>query len=1085
MPGLHVHRSNRLERLADRLGEILRDPLPDPLQAEVITVQSLGMRRWLQLSLADRLDIAMNCEFPFPETLAQHVFRAAFPEQPKSSGFTRDLLLWRIHSVLPALLERRDFAALRQYIGEGELRALKQFQLSRQLATLFDRHLAFRPEELLSWQTRRADENADWQIPLWRELAKGWEDAHPPALLARLQQRIAQGKIELPGIPSRVSMFGISSLPPFYIHLLAALARCVELHLFLFEPTDQFWADVQSPREQRRFLRRHAKPEQTAADFHLEVGNALLASLGKPGRLFARAVQDLEPLEEGDLFEGPAEATPNSQWQPATVLGQIQADIFTLADRSEEEHIPIETGDRSLQVHCCHGPMRELEVLHDRLLDLFEWLPGLTPKDILVTMPDVEPYAPFIEAVFGAPDQEGHRIPFTIADRSAAAESVAAQTFLQLLALQGSRFGAASVLALLDSAPLRRRFGFSRDDLELIRGWVEETNIRWGIDAPHRAGFDLPPFTQNSWRSGLDRMLLGYALASETPQVFEDLVPVTGIEGHLADVLGQFADFADKLFDLIPKLSEPRTLGAWSRTLAHLLQTFLDDSEESAQEMHRLRGALEKLGELENVQRDPVPFEVIHAHLTHTFANTDSARGFLVGHVTFCSLKPMRSVPFRVICMLGLDDTAFPRRDPSGALDQLAGTGEAGRSRRDEDRQVFLETILSARDALLLSYSGLSPTDNSEAPPSVVVSELLDYVDSHFSTSQGAPRDRVLIKHKLQPFNPEYFRGSDRLFSYSQENCQASLRSTASRSAGLTLVDGPLREPGEEWLRIELQQLQRFFRHPTRFYLTDVLNIRLPEAAAILEESEPMDLPPFDRWTLQHGLTASFLASTSHAGDLQALRSTGILPAGHAGDAALAKITGVVSKLVQRVKNAVTDQTLSPQPFSFRLGKWTLHGSLNDLYPSGLVRTFGWDITPKELINTWLEHLVLNSLPDFGADRHTRLFAADTTIRFKPIPESEILLEALLGNYAEGLRSPLPFFPEASHELARRTLKPGKKETRNPEDAALDIWRAKEGGKIEIALCYGEREPLDAQWRDLALRFFKPMIEHMSEEDEE
>ena len=302
MPGLSVYHSNRLEALADQLGEIVRVPLPNPFQAETIIVQSLGMRRWLSLSLANRLGIAMNCRFPFPDTLAHEVFCAAFPDLPAESPFRREVLPWRIFAILPRLLALPEFAPLKHYIGDGELSALKQFQLSRQLAALYDRHLAYRTETLLDWQRGEARE---WQARLWRELAAGHEKTHPPGLLECLVERIKRGAKELPGIPGRLSLFGVSALPPYYLHLLEAVAQCVDLHLFLFEPTKEYWGDIQSPREQRSFLRRHAREGQTAADLHLETGNALLASMGKPSRLFARAVQELDPHRNEDLFVAP------------------------------------------------------------------------------------------------------------------------------------------------------------------------------------------------------------------------------------------------------------------------------------------------------------------------------------------------------------------------------------------------------------------------------------------------------------------------------------------------------------------------------------------------------------------------------------------------------------------------------------------------------------------------------------------------------------------------------------------------------------------------------------------------------------
>ena len=433
----------------------------------------------------------------------------------------------------------------------------------------------------------------------------------------------------------------------------------------------------------------------------------------------------------------------------------------------------IPPGDASLQIHCCHGAMRELEVLHDRLLDLFDRLPGLMPKDILVTMPEVETYAPYIGAVFNT-------LPFSIADRSAQAESSVAAALLKLLALHGGRFLARDVLALLEIQAVRERFGIAESELDDVRRWVDDTGIRWGIDAAHRAAVGLPSFGNNSWRAGLDRLLLGYALPGDGATLFEDVLPYPEIEGGDAALLGRFVDFCEKLFRLIPALDAPRTLAEWEASLRELLDTFVDDNDDLADELKRVRSAVRGIGALTEFHPGPISFEVLRTHLASVLSETESGFGFLAGHITFCSLKPMRSVPFRVICILGLNDTAFPRREPPLGFDLLAQEGR-GRSRRDDDRQLFLETILSARDALYLSYSGLSPRDNSEAPPSVVVTELLDYTARNYEPALA------VTMHPLQAFSTRYFGVDQPLFSYSAAALAASRASCTPAPAEVAI----------------------------------------------------------------------------------------------------------------------------------------------------------------------------------------------------------------------------------------------------------------------------------------------------------
>ncbi len=1070
---LHVHRSNRLEALAAALDAVTRAPLRSVLTPEVVVVQSLGMRRWLSLELAQRHGVAMNVQFPFPAKFAQDVFRAAFPGSEPEAGFQRELLPWRVLALLPRFVEAEDAEALRSYLA-GENGALKAYQLALRIAALFDRYLAYRPELLLEWQAARGAK--DWQAVLWRELAKGRRAAHPPALLKRLQDAPVT---PLPGLPERVSVFGISSLPPLYLHLIETVAQRLDVHLFLLEPTDQYWADTRSPREQDRILRGRT---ESAEDLHLDTGNALLSSFGKMGREFARLVADLEPLSSPEFYSG----KPTSK--SGALLDRVQADIFALRNPAEDplesndQPAPVSAEDASIRIHRCHGPMREVEILHDQLLDLFQKNPALTPRDILVAMPDVESYAPFVEAIFGAPEQERLAIPYSIADRSARTENSVADAFLRLLDLHGSRFTAPAVLALLDCPAVRRRFGLTESDLEVIRAWVAQTGIRWGIDEAHRESFGLPRFRENTWRAGLERLLLGYALPGDGRTLFEGLLPEREVEGALALTLGAFVEFAEALFMAVPALSVPRPLPQWESACRELLRTFFDEGDESADEVRRLRdsfGALSAIAQ-EAEFGEAVTFEVLRAHLAGVFGDTDSGLGFLAGCVTFCALKPMRAIPFKVICLLGMNDTAFPRRDPELAFDRMVKEPRRGdRSQRDDDRALFLEAILSAREVLCLSYSGLSPRDNSESPPSVVVSEFLDYLEANYACESGKLREALVTEHRLQPFSPAYFSGDPRLFSYSAENARTSERGRAVREAAGRFAATPLGEPDPEWRAVEITQLADFFAHPAKFFAQKRLRLALPEDFAPLEETEPLALAGLARYGLSEELTQLALQGVSLTAHRPVVRAGGLLPFGYAGDSDFGALNRAASGVVTRIRQHVTGAPLPPRTIDATLGEWRLTGTLHDLYPAAQLRHRAAAVKGKDLLRAWIHHLALQL--GEGEPRETLLFGKDVTWRFAAVENAPDILADLLALYGEGLRAPLPLFPETSHEFARRVIN-GEGRAADPVKSAAVIWRGGDYGRGEsedawFRLCFPPAvEALDARWQEIAQRVFAPLF---------
>jgi exodeoxyribonuclease V gamma subunit len=1003
----------------------------------------------------------MNVRFPFPAELAGEVLRAAITEDPATELFSRDVLPWRVLGLFPRLLTRSGFEDLRTYVG-GEPRALKEFQLAQKVARLFDRYIAYRPEWLIEWQAGR---ESHWQAQVWRELVRGFEQTNPPVLSRRLVEQLRSGAVDATRLPRRLSVFGISSLPPIYLELLNVVATSAEVHLFLLEPTADYWADLLTPREREREARRRRLQDLPEDEEPELSGNSLLASLCKTGRDFSWLLLDrLDAVNEKESFVPPGEET---------LLGQLQADIFHL--REPENRRAIAPGDDSLQVHCCHGPMRELEVLHDQLLALFAARPDLAPRDVLVTMPDVETYAPFIDAVFGAPESEAVRIPFTIADRAARSENSVAAALLQILDLVGGRFPAPAVLALLDTPALRERFGLTEADLPRIREWVNRSGIRWGIDAEHRGRLGLPEFAQNSWRVGLERLLLGYALPGDGATLFAEILPEPSVEGQLAFTLGQFVDFTERLFTHADGLLLPRPPEAWEKALRAILGDLFDTGDAHADEVRAVSLALEALRETAAAADfdAPVEFSVIRSHLTASLADDASSGGFLAGRVTFCALKPMRSIPFRVICLLGLNDTAFPRHERPLAFDLMAQRPRRGdRSQRDDDRYLFLEALFSARETLYLSYSGLSARDNAESPPSVLVAELLDYLGRHYLL----PKDFVL-RHKLQPFSAAYFTGAEpRLFSYSADNAAAARRAALIREPSPVFLPAPLPEPGPEWREVSLDQLADFFTQPARYFLKNRLRLRLPEGEEPSPDVEPDSVDGLTKHQLGEAMIHRSLAAQQLTSNLAAARASGVLPPGYAGASGYGLLTREVEALLGRIGDSLHAPVLSPLAVRFEVEGRNLVGAISDLRDSGLVRFRAATQKPKDVLRIWIAHLALQIADAPAGARTTTYHSTDKTIRFRPIGDAPAQLTRLLTLYGRGLVEPLPFFPASALELASRIT--GAKGGRSdPMDAAQKVWREREQTDAWTQLAFrGVADPLAGEFTDLALAVWAPIL---------
>jgi len=1053
---LHLHRSNRLENLAGTLASLLGQPLGDPLAPELVVVQSLGLRRWLQHRLAEHLGVAMNIEFPFPAELLGRVCDTALGPSEKAALFTREVLPWRVLRELPALLASDDAETLAHYVAAEENPGLKQWQLAHRIAAAFDRYIGHRPKLL----TRgRASEWPDtWQPRLWKRLTAGCAEASPPARIAALEKALESGRA-ISGLPERIAIFGISSLPPLFLRLVELLGQAREVHLFLLTPTQHYWSDLRSLKERDKL---RAKGRDVS---DLETGHPLLASLGKVGREFHDALLALDATDASEDYPEPG---------TGTLLHTLQQNML---DLESDPPTPPAAEDRSIQLHCCHGPMREVEVLHDQLLDLLQTLPGLEPRDILVAVPDAATYTPYIEAVFGSPETERVSIPFRIADRTARTESGLADAFLRLLEVAPGRFPAPAVLDLLEVPAIHQRFGLAAADLARIQHWVKSAAIRWGIDAAHREREGLPPLPQNTWRAGLSRLLLGYALGGERDdRLFDDVLPVREIEGADATLLGGFADFCEHLFAFAEQIRRDRPPADWARLLRSALEDFFAASDDFATEYRQLSTAISAFAEAA-AQADyqaPLGFDLVRSHFAGILEDTDSGAGFLGGHVTFSALKPMRSIPFRVIALLGLGSADFPRRDTPAGFDLTALRPQPlDRTRRDDDRFLFLEMLVSARDTLYLSYPGLSPQTHKEEPPSVIVAELLDFLGKETAK-------RITTQHALQPFSPRYYEGGPTLFSYSAENCLPRVAPQPLTAFAATAL--PASEDDRPGL--ELDALIRFFQHPARYFLTQRLRWRLPEESEIPEESEPFSLDTLTAVRLQQIVAERALADPNPAAVRALLTASGQLPLGHEASAELARLEHEVSPLVAAMRAAAASGVQPPLAFAHPLPDGPLSIVLHGVYPTGCVLMRAWKTKAKDLLRAWLTHLAWNLAPDSPAPKVTRLLTTDGMLAFRPVEKPAVQLEQLAFLFTQGADLPLSFFPQTGLSYAKRLWRPGKERT-TPLDAVRKEWLTDKHYERDAwnERCFGHLDDwLNEAWLATTTAIYEPLFAHLEGE---
>lgn len=1106
MNALKLYTGNRLELLADLLATVLEAPLASPLAQEIIVVQSKGMERWLSLQLAAHFGVCANCRFPFPNAFLKEVFQSVLPDLSLSPLFDPEYATWRIMQLLPAHLDEPGFASLQHYLDRSP-RQLRQLQLASRLAETFDQYVLYRPELITRWEQGAEDH---WQAVLWRDFAGGAEKQHRAALGRAFLERTRKAPPGAFPLPQRVSLFGISYLPPFHLQILGGLARLTEVNLFLLNPCQEYWGDIASEREINRLTLRQTGTGRSPQEYYLEQGNPLLASMGTLGKDFLELLTSL-PCEETSSFQDPGEEC---------LLACLQSDILNLRDRAQHslEKAVVPPDDRSFEVHSCHSAMREVEVLYDHLLELFQRDRSLLPKDILVMAPAIETYAPFIQAVFDTPEDEHKRIPYSIADRSMRKESQVGETFLAMLGLWEERLTAAQVQGLLETAAVRARFGLTDADLDLIAGWLKEVRIRWGVDEQDRLRWLPHAFRENTWRAGLERLLLGYAMPGRDRNLFCGILPYDHIEGNEVAVLGCFLEFAEQLFQLLASLKRPRSLREWSETLLAMLSQFFLPDDDALREFQAVREVLIALTTIQELTGfvEPVAIKVIKWHLERHLEREGFGFGFLTGGVTFCSLLPMRSIPRRVICLLGMDGDAFPRQAKAPDFDLIARHPRPGdRSPRNDDRYLFLEALISAREKLIITYTGQSARDNSSIPPSVLVSELLDYIHRAFTFSRGedgrldpmgnveadVPRagaaqgsfpptgspddpENFIIKHRLQPFSPAYFQGDRRLFTHSDEWRKTACCLLQEQRSPAPFLAAPLAAPEEALKRVNLAHLCRFWNNPARFFLDQRLGIALDEESAVLEETECFKLAGLEQYLVGQTLAEARMAGHELAALYPSLKASGVLPHGVPGELTFQTMSREVADFARHLEPHVRGKELEPLVFELPVSDFVLTGSIRSLYPERLVHYRYAAIKAKDRLNLWISHLILNLAGSPGYPRESMLVGLRDkkwcAMGYAPLDNSRKLLEDLLQMYWSGLSKPLPFFPESSflyaEQLLVRHASPEKALARAKANWYGDDYHRGEGRDLSWQLCFRSVDPLDAEFERLATAVFDPLL---------
>lgn len=1021
---LHLHRAERTDLLADGLADLLSHPPADPFAQELVLVPAKGVERWLSQRLSNRLGICAAVEFRNPRSLIAELTGTA-----EDDPWSADAMAWPLLAAIDDNLDQPWCEPVATHLGhfetgdEYELRQGRRYAVARRLAGLFASYARQRPQLLVDWAGLPGD--LSWQKPLWQALVERI-DAEPPHVRhAKTVARLTESRTDL---PERLSLFGHTRLPVTEIELLTALSTHHDLHLWLPHPSDDLWQSLAA----------HTGPLPRREDnSHRDVRHPLLATLGRDLRELQRGL----PVPDTDEYL-------SGTGYPDTLLGWLQSDIAANAVRPAGR-VP-RREDRSVQVHSCHGPARQIEVLCEVLLGLLADDPTLEPRDILVMCPDIETYAPLITAGFGlgevVPRTRGaqisigahpaHKLRVRLADRALVQTNPLLSVAASVLDLAGGRATASEVLNLAESDPVRARFGFTDDDLEAIAAWVREANIRWGFDQEHRSPYGVE-FLHNTWRFGIDRILAGVAMSDDSHAWLGTTLPLDDVSSNRVELAGRFAEFVEQLRSTVDQLSGVRPLQEWLTALGSGIEALAHSDEEwpAAQVQREFAEIIEDAG----AGGTPMRLSDVRALLDRHLAGRPTRANFRTGTLTVCTMVPMRSVPHRVVCLVGLDDGVFPRLGAIDGDDALARDPRTGeRDIRSEDRQLLLDAIGAATQTLVVTYTGANEYSGQARPPAVPLAELLDTL----RITAEQPVDVVTI-HPLQPFDIRNVTPGALLpegpFTFDPTALTAAQANAGRRAERPAFFAHRL--PALPLGDVALEDLVTFFKDPVKGFFR-ALDYTLPWDVDGVSDVMPVEIDALEEWTVGDRMLSDILRGMTPADAQQAEWRRGTLPPGQLG---WRRAIALRDQCALLATEALRYRDTNPQAYDVDIDLGTgrrLTGTIAEVFGDRLVSVTYSKLDGKHLLQSWVPLLALaagHPGRDWSAVCIGRPRRGDTPrVEGLGSPDNPVdLLADLVAIYDAGRREPLPLPIKTSYAWAA-----ARHAGDDPEHEAGFRWRS-------------------------------------------
>jgi exodeoxyribonuclease V gamma subunit len=1053
---MEVFLSNDLNVLFDKLLTNIENNQPDIFEPEFVVVQTDGIKKWLSLKIASKLGISCNISYVPPRQLIYTLLKSTGFNVESMHSFESNNLFWLILDIISS--NPHKYGRLSDYIKDKN--ELKLAQVSDIIADLFDQYSIYRPEMINKWEkgkkifsTIEGETNLDeaWQYELYRDITgKVKETTFPAYVLDMLPKKNVEGK----NLCKRVSFFGISVLPPIYIDILNLFSYHLSIYMYLLNPSSDYWYEDISEKVFNKIMKN--KKNYAEEKHYFSVKKNFLIDFGTLGKefftnLFSKTEDNINIV---DAFVNEEE---NEIISP-TMLSVIQRNILLNDDLNkipQNKKYKIIKNDESIEIHSCHSPMREVEVLYNRLLNILEKNPDIALSDICIMTPNISEYKPYIEAIFNEKIKD-KKIDYTISDVNFIDQSSLIKVFVDILNLVHSRFNAGEIFNIMEYKAVREKFKLNEADINILRICVNESKVKWGLNEETRKDIGIIPYKEFSWEYGIEKLLL--SIIYENDETFSDILVIKGIETPADEAISALTDFVHILHDFYEFSKDKHEVTLWYDKLNELVGNVFQRDEENIDDFYALLDTLADLNAGYYFYKEKfsdkieVGIDFINEYLKNNFQKKTAKHNFLDGRLNFCEMIPLRSIPFKIICIIGLNDDTFPRKRKPLSFDLMAQNPMRGdRNLRDNDKYLFLETIISAKEKFYLSYVGQDITTNDSMPPSVLITQFLYNMNDLFDFGEGKNAETFLInKHYLFSFNKNYFTQSksDMYVNYWQSDYNAALlRLEGKFEVKNRFVDGEIDKQIEENI-INIDDLIDFFRHPIKYYFKNTLSLILEDKDLIIDDEEPFKIDTLDRYNLKSSfidkkMMRNIKKEQKKTSMSKFFKNAGILPRGGTGSLEIDKTKHYADRFIEELSSYFDLNDRRPFNVSLSFDKYRLEGVLRYFYEhkdkgfSDVVKTEINEIKglnllyyrpatvkAKDKVSCWIRHIILNYFEKFKGliPSYTYYFGELKDYYFMLYEiksdncDIDRHLNFIIDTYKQGIKKPIHFFPDVSEE---------------------------------------------------------------------